>query len=199
MPSNPPRPAPARPLLPAVLALIVAALAGCASTQVEWAGTAPPAPVCRAGEPPLPMRLQWRPRWRADQKEPERREAAVREGLQRFVAGAACLSVAAIERWDDDEVPVATPSTAPNAPARLWIEVTELGPVLKVGSPTVVEGGTEVRLRLVFHDPRRGPTVSRTEVHWRHGGPFVVRGVATLADDLADALVRSLLTAPSTR
>jgi hypothetical protein len=54
-----------------------------------------------------------------------------------------------------------------------------------------VEGGTEVVLDITEYDlPQPAPRVFT--VHWRNGGPGVVKGVATLAQDLQAALAAGL-------
>lgn len=179
-----------------VLLSTVLGLAACASTQVDLGPAPRIAPLCQTPSADLPLRIQWRARWRADQKEPERRAAAAAEGIRQFVARAPCLGTAAIENGPAEGAPDSAPSPAVRT---LQIEVLELGPRLRIGLPNLIEGGTEVRLRLRLIDPVRAPATSLTTVHWQHGGPFVVRGVANLSQDLSDALAAALLAPPPIR
>jgi hypothetical protein len=74
------------------------------------------------------------------------------------------------------------------------ITLRELGPILKLGhSAALVEGGTEVVLEVdEFTLARAGQPPRHLRLHWRHGGPGVVKGVATLAQDLQAALAAAL-------
>ena len=166
-------------------------LAGCASTRVSLT---PPgqAPVCDRTATALVL---WSPHWRADQKDVAAREAAAAAGLDRFVAESGCFAGSTLRRLTDPgpasvEAALAGTSTAVNAV--VVIGVRELGPVVRLGSAALVEGGTEVVLHVVAHD---GPQRARRReftVHWQHGGPGVVKGVASLSADMQAALVAGL-------
>jgi len=72
------------------------------------------------------------------------------------------------------------------------VTVRELGPTLALGaSPALVDGATEVRLDLAV-STRAQPVPRAFTVHWRNGGPGVVKGVATLAQDMQAALAAAL-------
>jgi len=72
------------------------------------------------------------------------------------------------------------------------VTVRELGPTLALGaSPALVDGATEVRLDLAV-STRAQPMPRAFTVQWRNGGPGVVKGVATLAQDLQAALAAAL-------
>ena len=75
----------------------------------------------------------------------------------------------------------------------LVVAVRELGPVVKLlSSAALVEGGTEVVLDFTEY---RLPGVSPARafsVHWQNGGPGVVKGVATLPQDMQAALAAGL-------
>ncbi|AUB83003.1 hypothetical protein THSYN_20010 [Candidatus Thiodictyon syntrophicum] len=72
------------------------------------------------------------------------------------------------------------------------IRVRELGPTVKIGaSPALLEGGTEVVLDVSEFLP--GRTTPRTfTVEWRNGGPGVLKGVASLPQDMQAALAAGL-------
>lgn len=175
--------------------VLAAALAGCAATtRVELTPPAP-APVCDAARHALVL---WAPQWRPDQKDVPAREAAAGQGLARFFGPGRCFAAVDLRRLPD-----AAPATldaalaaAPPGAARVVIVVRELGPVLTIGAGTLVEGGTEVRLDISAQAP--GPAAARQafSVHWRHGGAGVVKGVASLPDDLAAALAAALQPGP---
>jgi hypothetical protein len=72
------------------------------------------------------------------------------------------------------------------------IVVRELGPTVKIGaSLALVEGGTEVVLDVSVYELAI-PTPRTFNVQWRRGGPGVVKGVATLPQDLQAALTAGL-------
>lgn len=71
--------------------------------------------------------------------------------------------------------------------------VRELGPIVKIGSSAaLVEGGTEVVLELTEY---RLPALSAQRsfsVNWRDGGPGVIKGVASLPQDMQAALTAGM-------
>jgi hypothetical protein len=80
------------------------------------------------------------------------------------------------------------------------IGVRELGPVLKLlSSATLVEGGTEVVLQIGVRLPKSAVQAREFTVHWRSGGPGVVKGVASLPSDMGAALRSGLQPAASTQ
>lgn len=166
--------------------LAAALLSACASTMVTLQ---PPASgsLCAPAASALVL---WSTRWRAEQKDVAAREAVAGAALADFFAASGCHAHSVLRRVE------ALPPEAPPAPPpsgshqrTIGIEVRELGPVLRLGSSAaLVEGGTEVALLIrVYPGSDGSPAVDRS-VHWRHGGPGVVRGVATLRADMQSAL-----------
>jgi hypothetical protein len=68
------------------------------------------------------------------------------------------------------------------------LTVRELGPVVRIGSPSLLEGGTEVVVDVKAFNNVTGAHLVDLRMHWRDGGPFVIKGVGTLAQDMTDAL-----------
>ena len=177
----------------AIAALLVAS--GCASTRIELRPEGDLPSLCAPASGGGVTQVTWWPQWRADQKEPASREAMAEAGLRRVVMEGACLGTATFRRRP------ASPPAAGEAPAEiagqpraarvLLVTVRELGPVLRLGSGAIVEGETNVVLELREVDPRTGDLRLRS-IDWRHGGPGVVKGVATLEDDIAEAFRRLL-------
>jgi len=167
------------------IALIVA---GCASTNVTL-DPSPQAPVCDRTATALVL---WAPQWRADQKDVPEREAAAAAGLQDFLERSGCFA-----RWTLHRVPelnataVSAQAAAAGGPfdKLVALGIRELGPVVKLmSSAALVEGGTEVVLRVAVHSPPLAGAPREFSVHWRHGGPGVIKGVAGLPADLQAAL-----------
>lgn len=171
---------------------LLLAVGGCASTTTVDLVPSPQAPVCDATAHAL---LLWAPQWRPDQKDVADREAAAADGLGRFVATAGCFASATLRR-----VPGSAAERARHAATEadagqqtvVLITVRELGPTLRLGaSPALVDGATEVVLDVAVSTPAQ-PAARRFSLRWRSGGPGVVKGVASLADDLRAALAAGL-------
>lgn len=177
-----------RTALNLVPALCVALLAACASTTVTVTPS-PQAPVCDRSARALVL---WAPQWRPDQKDVAARVEAATTGLHRFFAGSACFAHTELRRAGDLG-PAAVAAERAAADGRHDVVVTlavrELGPVVRLlSSAALVEGGAEVVLDIGAHGPQpAGPPRTYT-VHWRHGGAGVVKGVASLPDDMVAAL-----------
>jgi hypothetical protein len=175
----------------ACAALSAALLTACASTQVELSPT-PQAPVC---DPTSSALVLWSPQWRPNQKDVPGREAAAAEGLSRFLTESGCFARSTLRRLPRLEAATVEAERAkPGAAfeALLTVEVRELGPVLRLfSSAALIEGGTEVVLQISarpLHPAASAAAAREFQVHWRHGGPGVIQGVASLPDDMNAAL-----------
>jgi hypothetical protein len=185
-----------------VLACLVAALAGCASTKVETSGKAMTAPLCRLDGERITVLALWSPKWRSDQKEPELREAAARQGLEDFFATAACVRSVEVRRLatpdsnshlSDEQLLEIASATNPTPDRVVLIAVRELGPKLLIGIPVLVEGGTEVVLDIQVVDSHAAQPLADLKTHWQNGGKFVIKGVKSLPQDMKSALHAALM------
>ncbi|MFO0773353.1 MAG: hypothetical protein U0172_01640 [Nitrospiraceae bacterium] len=184
-----------------LLLLVIAAFAeGCASTTVTTTGSPLTEPLCLAGTAPLSTVVYWGTEWRPDQKEPERREAAALRGIQDFLSRTDCLAVVALHRRtaertqaSDEELLQSARGLSPQPERIVAIVVRELGPRLQIGIPVIVEGGTEVVIDMHVLDATTSASLASTHTQWRHGGPFVIKGVSTLAHDMSAALTATLM------
>ena len=179
------------------LVLPLALLAGCASHTTALLSPSPQAPVCAAS---ASAQVWWHTAWRPDQKDVPARDAAAAQGLGQFFAGAGCFKSAEVRRVSPPPAPGATPAGVAEAlqghDKRVLIVVRELGPTVKLGaSLALVEGATEVVLEVTEYSPA-SPAPRRFTVHWRSGGPGVIKGVASLPQDLQAALAVGLQPAP---
>ena len=173
------------------VALLVA-LGGCASTTTVQLDPSPQAAVCGSATEALVL---WVTQWRADQKDVLAREAAAGEGIGQFFERSGCFRSAAIQRLPQN-ARQSTQAAVAEAAARyekvVLIAVRELGPTVRIGaSLALVEGGTEVVLDVAEYSRAR-PAPRTFTVRWRSGGPGVLRGVATLPQDLQAALGAAL-------
>ena len=178
-------------LLP--IAALLLAVGGCASTTTSQLSPSPQEPVCAPSTTAL---IWWRPRWRADQKDAVAREAAAAAGIGQFFKNSGCFDSASLERLPQRSDESAQAAAAAQATKRngkvVLIRVRELGPTVKIGaSPALVEGGTEVVLDVSEFIPGR-PTPRTFTVQWRNGGPGVLKGVASLPQDMQAALAAGL-------
>jgi len=128
------------------------------------------------------------------------REAAAQRGIERFFATSGCFSQAQVVRADRPPGALSLPeirgraAAEPSAPSRvLLVTVRELGPIVKLlASLALVEGGTEVVLDIRSVAPARGEILADFTAHWEHGGPWVLKGVGTLEQDIGAALQAAL-------
>jgi hypothetical protein len=182
---------------PVETAIICVLLAGCASTTVEFTSGAPTASLCQSPGESVSAVVLWEPRWRPDQKEPQQREAYAERGIRDFFDTSHCYSSVVIRRLD-----VATPPGAEDLPfftdsrssqRILVIAVRELGPIIRLlGSPALIEGGTEVVLDIAEYRFGTAQAKQAFSVHWRNGGPGVIKTTATLDEDIKAALANAL-------
>ncbi|MDF1482972.1 hypothetical protein [Extensimonas sp. H3M7-6] len=180
-------------------ALLTALLAGCASTTVTLT---PPsqAPVCNSAASALVL---WAPQWRPDQKDASQREAVAHAGLQDFLSESQCFARSELRRLPDlapETIATQFDPAASQFDSVVLISVRELGPVIRLLSfPAFVDGATEVVLYVTTYQAPAFAVSREFSVHWRNGGPGVVKGVSSLPDDLKAALRVGLQPAPRTR
>lgn len=166
----------------------------CSSTRVSISPLKPAHRVCQAPGEKLRVLVLWRPEWRADQKEPEKREAAAKVGIEDFFRAGRCFSSVQIERSDAAGIAAYLQSAGKPVGKEDYIHITvrELGPVVRVfSSLALLEGGTEVVLEIEILHAAAGDT-EKYRVHWQDGGPWKLKGVKTLAADMTAALTAVL-------
>ena len=171
---------------------------GCASTTITFEPSPQP-PVC---EPSAAALVIWSPQWRPDQKDVQAREQAAEAGLRGFLATSGCFAQSVLRRASDISQTTVTSQLAGNAAVSrvVGIEVRELGPVVKLlSSAALVEGGTEVVFRVIDFSPDLVGERRRFMVRWQNGGPGVVKGIASLPDDMQAALRAGLQSAGTQR
>jgi hypothetical protein len=180
-------------------------LAACASTRVQSTGQALAQPLCTAGGPSVSLSVLWGPQWRPDQKEPPLREAAALRGIEAFFRSQACVGPLAIHRVAVPGQPEALTDAQVLDMARaqgdapdqvVLLTVRELGPKLIIGIPWLIEGGTEVIVESRVADARTGAALARLRTHWQKGGPFYIKGVKTLDQDMQTVLGLVFAAAP---
>ena len=173
-------------------AIVLLALGGCAPTTTEQLNPSPQQPICGNSTNVLVL---WGTHWRVDQKDVPAREAAAADGLSRFFEKPGCFKSASLQRlaqgsWEASQAVAAEQTTRYDKV--VLIAVRELGPIVKIGaSLALIEGGTEVVLEIAEFTPARSaPRIFTAQ--WRSGGPGVLKGVATLPQDMQAALEAAL-------
>jgi len=194
--------------LPIALGLCFA-LFGCASTKVDTSGAAPKESLCQSGSGQLSVLVLWGPIWRPNQKDVPLREEAAQRGLEEFFANSGCFTKVDIRRLSggrsaivpsDHELLSLASAASPTPDRLLVVAVRELGPIIRLfGLPALVEGGTDVVLELKVLDVRTGESLADFRTHWQNGGPFVIKGVKTLPQDMTSALEAALTPATPSR
>ena len=180
----------------------VCVLTGCASayTTIVTTGTALNEPLCQANSPAVSVAIFWATQWRTDQKEPALREAAALRGIQDFLTRSRCVALAGVRHLAAEDAPppndelLRLAAAMQPPPERIvLIVVRELGPRLVVGSPVIVEGGTEVVVDVRVLDTRTSRLLADSRTIWRNGGSFVIKGVGTLDQDMSAALTAAFM------
>ena len=174
------------------LIAVLFAVSACTSTTTAQLNPSPQEPVCAVSATAL---ILWKPEWRADQKDVLAREAAAADGLSQFFERSGCFESVSIERLpmiSEEAARIAAADATKQNDRVVLITVRELGPIIKIGaSAALVEGGTEVVLGVSeFISGMTGPRTFT--VQWRSGGPGVIKGVASLPQDMQAALVAGL-------
>ncbi|MBI4978982.1 MAG: hypothetical protein HZC28_16000 [Spirochaetes bacterium] len=154
------------------------------------------------------MVILWGTRWRLNQKDVPLREAAAERGIERFFSTARCFSKYRIFRsiggrpaldLSAAELHAFAATNIAASDRILSITVRELGPVVKLfSSLALIDGGTEVVLDISEIVPATGETAGSFIAHWQNGGPWVIKGVATLEDDIVSAL-REAMSPPGSK
>ncbi len=177
-------------------------LSGCASTHFQVTGQVSQQPLCQLPGEQASALVFWGSKWRPGQKEVPRREAFAQRGIEQFFAMSGCFAkVRVIRQVGDRESVELPPAEVPGLIATygsdpgqvLFITVRELGPIVKLfSSLALVEGGTDVVLEIRAVSPATGQITADFTAHWQNGGPWVIKGVSTLEQDIGSALQEAL-------
>jgi hypothetical protein len=180
----------------ATLALAGLVLAGCSSISVNDYAVGERPSLCSADRGGETVAVYWNAAWRADQKEPEARQAIAARGIADFFASRACIRVVAIKEAIDgqsvllagDEA-IGRDAAALGADRAYLLRLEELGPNLILYlSPILWQTRNEVLLRVRSIDVAGGRIDSDVTTHWFRGGPFTAHGAGGLPEDLAGVL-----------
>ena len=165
--------------------VIVTLLGACTATTTVTLSPPDQAPVCQP-QSELRASVLWTTDWRPDQKDVPQREAAAARGITDFFAGATCFRSAAVAR----ALPGRRASdVADGSDLLLVLTVRELGPTVRLlSSAALVEGATDVVIDVAQYKRGKSEPDRQFSIHWRDGGPGIVKGVQSLPSDIAAAL-----------
>lgn len=167
-------------------------LIGCANTTVRITPL-PQTPICNSA---LSALVLWSPQWRPNQKDVSERETAAEAGLRAFLQASGCFKNSEFRRLPSITPPIVAAevdSAKRQFDKVVSITVRELGPVIKLlASLALIDGGTEVVLQIAEYTVPGGTQTRGFTVHWEHGGPGVIKGVASLPQDMQAALIMGL-------
>lgn len=167
-----------------------------------------PIQLCQSKDEQTSALIVWWPEWRPDQKEVALREEAAQRGIEQFFNHSGCFSHVHVRRLPGDcttstssdlDLFKLAESETPASDRVVFIKVKELGPVLRIGLPALVEGGTEVVLELKALNVRTNELIAAFRTHWQNGGVFVIKGVKTLEQDMRAALETTLAQAAASQ
>jgi hypothetical protein len=160
-------------------------LSACTTTTTVTISSPDQAPICQP-QSGLKAIVLWRTNWRPNQKDIPEREAAASQGIADFFADSRCFLSTTVVRADSVCAETAVPH---GSDLLLLLTVRELGPTVKLfSSAALVEGGTEVVVDVARYLPGRIEPDRQFSIHWRNGGPGVVKGVQSLPVDMTAAL-----------
>jgi hypothetical protein len=176
-----------------VACILIAALAGCAASEIQQdqAATGRP-PLCHAGRDLGEVVVYPRTAWRPDQKEPERRAAIAASAIGRAFADVPCGFVAEIHAIDEPrdwhESEARRAARGAGTDTIILIQVRELGPHGVLSFPTLVSGSAEVVLHVRAIDVNADQTLLDIERRRTVGGAYVVESVDDLEAEMVTAL-----------
>lgn len=134
-------------------------------------------------------------RWRADQKEPEVREAIAMKAINTAFAGTPCAAGANILPIAPDDASVAglTQARKEGVNTAMLLRIDELGPIAVLSFPALWSTWSDVQFTLDVVDAATG-NVLRSIPHRRQkGGAFEMRGLEPLQAEMEMALRDVLL------
>jgi hypothetical protein len=179
-----------------ILTGMVFLLLGCSTTQFTHHSRGIDPPFCKNGLHGSTAVVYWDTAWRHDQKEIERREKMLEEGIRSFFSKTSCVKTVKISRNVGNkpvslcpEAEIASDARSLDADQAIVIRIEEFGPNLMLYlSPVLWQTKNEVLLRIKILDSRKVAIETDTTSHWYRGGPFMLLGTRNLPRDLDGSL-----------
>ncbi len=129
-------------------------------------------------------------RWRADQKEPEVREAIAMRAITAVAPSISCaesVKVMPVARDAQAEARIVQ-ARLDAADTAILIHIEELGPIAVLSFPTLWSTWSDVKFTLDAVDVASGQTSRTIPHHRREGGAYEARGLDPLQGEMEQAL-----------
>lgn len=129
-------------------------------------------------------------RWRADQKEPQVREAIVMKAVEAVAPAISCASSVKILSitTDANAADRLAEAKAGGATTAIFIRVDELGPIATLSFPALWSTWSDVKFTLDAVDVQSGANLRSIPHRRQKGGAFEVRGLDPLQHEMELAL-----------
>jgi len=172
------------------------AVAGCSSIAVSYHAAGVEPPLFKPKDSGGKIIVYWGTAWRANQKEPSRREALAAKGIAEFFSSNLRWETLHISRsiagrgalLATDTEAISEAKTA-GAERVLIIRIEELGPNLMFYlSPILWRTENEVLFHVRAINCQTGQVEADVSTRWVRGGPFTLLGADSLPVDFAGAL-----------
>lgn len=173
-----------------VVALFLLSAAGCASAPPGAEAIPAQAPLCASGVSLGKVVIAPLTRWRADQKEPEVREAIALKAIEAVAPAIACASSVKVLGIAADARSAQALATAKagGANTALLIRIDELGPIAILSFPALWSTWSDVKFTLDAVDVQSGTTLRSVPHRRQKGGAFEARGLDPLQAEMEAAL-----------
>ncbi|MEQ1784970.1 MAG: hypothetical protein ABMA14_26795 [Hyphomonadaceae bacterium] len=174
----------------AVAVSLLLTIAACASAPPGAEVIAPQAPLCAAGVSLGKIAVAPVTRWRADQKEPEVREAIAMKAIEAVAPGIFCAASVKVlplttNAMAGDSLAAAK---AEGAKTALFIRVDEFGPIAILSFPALWSTWSDVKFTLDAVDVATGDVLRSIPHRRQKGGAFEARGLAPLQAEMEQSL-----------
>lgn len=174
--------------LPIVVGL---AVAGCATSSPPPVEIPPAQPaLCAPGVSLGKVMVAPLTRWRADQKEPELREAIAVKAIEAVLPAMPCATSVQVKPVLPDAQAVARLSEARRDGMKsiVLIRIDELGPIAILSFPALWSTWSDVSFTLDVVDTATGDTLRSIPHRRQKGGAYEVRGLEPLQAEMEQAL-----------
>ena len=174
-----------------VMGLVLLAVAGCATSSPPLVEIPPAqAAVCAPGVSLGKVMVAPLTRWRADQKEPQLREAIAMKAIEAVLPQMPCAASVKVMSVLPDAQSVASLSEARREGAKsiVFIRIDELGPIAILSFPALWSTWSDVKFTLDVVDAASGDTLRSIPHRRQTGGAYEVRGLEPLQAEMEQAL-----------
>lgn len=171
--------------------LALLAVAGCATSSPPPVQIPPmQAALCAPGVSLGKVMVAPLTRWRADQKEPELREAIAAKAIEAVLPAMPCAASVQVMPVLPDAQAVARLSEARRDGTKsvVYIRIDELGPIAILSFPALWSTWSDVSFTLDVVDAASGETLRSIPHRRQKGGAYEVRGLEPLQAEMEQAL-----------